>query len=89
MPEVQPSKHTDHELVPRQASLILEENVHLSAEQTSPKSPPALESQADTTSFDHPSSAPKVEDLISFFSFSWIDRLTNNKTCLNDLILSL
>ena len=88
MPEVQPSKQTDHELVPRQASLIPEENVHLSAEQTSPKSPPALESQADTTSFDHPSTAPKVEDLISL-SFSWIDRLTSNKTCLNDLILSL
>ena len=83
MPEFHPSTQTDHEFVPQLDSLIQEENVHLSAEQTSPKSAPILETQADTTSFHHPSSPPKVVDLISL-SFPCIVRLTNYNTCLND-----
>ena len=85
MPEFQPSTQTDHEFVPHLDSLIPEENVHLSAEQSSTKSTPTMEFQADTTSFHHPSSPPKVVDLISL-SFPYLVRLTNYNTCLNVLI---
>ena len=64
MSEIQTLTQTDQEFVPQLDSLIQEENVLLSAEQSSSKSAPTLEFQADT-SVHNPSSPPKVVHLIS------------------------